>query len=220
MGDRISPFGIPLRLVILLLPFVLGGLVTFRTLDLADRLTTEPEGAPAIASITSPPPEPEEEIVFEAVRERIALAAREGERRVAPIEATSPIDDLVPVAYRELVRETALRHGLDPRLLAAVIRLESRFDSTVVGRHGEVGLMQILADTGAWLARHVGMESYDLRDDLTSLELGATYLAINLREHGTVEKALAVYNGGPRAAEGWATNIYVARVLEFYRGDY
>lgn len=221
MQDRFSPLGIPLRLTILLLPFCLGGLVTLRVINWA-QLSVEVAGAPALPHASQPLIE--QELVMDVLRERVAIAAsREGERRPEPVQVlpevvpSARIDDLVPVAYRSLVLRTAARHGLDPRLLAAVIKLESRFDRTTVGTHGEVGLMQILADTGAWLARYAGMESYDLRDDETSLELGAIYLAINLREYGSVEKALAVYNGGPRAAAGWESNIYVARVLSYYR---
>lgn len=217
MGGRFSPLGIPLRLAILLLPMVVGGLVTLRVVAWT-QIATMPELALAEAVIG--PPVVESEPVFEAVHERVAIASsRSGERRPEPVQAlpqTAKIDDIVPVEYRSLVLQTAARHGLDPRLLAAVIKLESRFDRTTIGTHGEVGLMQIMAQTGAWLASYAGLESYDLRDDETSLELGALYLEINLREYGSVEKALAVYNGGPRAAEGWATNPYVARVLSFY----
>jgi soluble lytic murein transglycosylase-like protein len=215
MPDRFSPLGIPLRLAILLLPFVLGGLVTMRVVDWA-LLLTEAEGARSHP--VAGPPVPVTDLPTEVVRERVAIAASRAERRPEPVQPTGPIDDLVPLTYRSLVLRTAARHSLDPRLLAAVIKLESRFDPTTVGTHGEVGLMQILPSTGAWLAQSVGMESYDLRNDATSLELGALYLAINLREYGSVEKALAVYNGGPGAAEGWASNIYVERVLQFYNG--
>lgn len=221
MGGRFSPLGIPLRLTILLLPFIVGGLVTLRAIRWAQVM---PAPAATLDLTLARPLVAASDSRVEAVRERVVIAAsREGGRRPEPVTvhpeavASAPIDDLVPPEYRPLVLRTAVRHGLDPRLLASVIRLESRFDRTTVGTHGEVGLMQIMAETGAWLARYVGMESYDLRDDETSLELGATYLAINLREYGSVEKALAVYNGGPRAAAGWETNIYVARVLSYYR---
>jgi soluble lytic murein transglycosylase-like protein len=129
----------------------------------------------------------------------------------------SGIEDLVPPHYRELLLATAARHGLDPRLVAAVITVETRFDRSIVGSHGEVGLMQIMADTGAFLARHARLSTYDLTDDATSLDLGCLYLEILLREYGSVERALAVYNGGPRGAERWQTSPYVARVLQFYK---
>lgn len=221
MGSRLFPHGIPLRLAILLLPLMVGGLVTFRAIRWAQPLPAA-EGT-ADLSVVVGSPVLQADPVVESVRERLAVASsREGERRPEPVQAVpievsyAQIEDLVPPKYRALVLDTATRHNLDPRLLASVIKLETHFDPTIVGTHGEVGLMQIMADTGAWLARYVGMESYDLRDDQTSLELGATYLGINLKEYGSIEKALAVYNGGPRAAEGWKTNIYVQRVLSYY----
>lgn len=237
MGGRFSPLGIPLRVAILLLPFLVGGVVTVRTIGLA-QLIPPSTNAPNLAM--DGPSRVEADHMVAAVRERVMIAAsREGERRPEPTEAlpepvgadpaaveglpepisSAQIADLAPPEYHSLVLRTAQRHGLDPRLLAAVIKLESRYDSSTVGTHGEVGLMQILATTGAWLADYAGMERYDLRDDETSLELGALYLQINLREYGSVGQALAVYNGGPRAADGWATNIYVQRVMEFYNGE-
>lgn len=221
MGNRTSPFGIPLRLAVLLLPFLFGCLVTLRVVDWGRRAETllqvaqvadEPLAGPPI-----PSPAGSDLIVIDRERQPLA-ASRDGEPRATAVALEARIADLVPEKYRSLVVTTAQRHNLDPRLIAAVGTVETRFDRTVVGTHGEVGLMQIMADTGAWLARLAKLDTYDLRDDATSLDLGALYLEVLVREYGSVEKALAVYNGGPRAAAGWETNIYVQRVLQYYRG--
>ncbi|MFZ5825081.1 MAG: lytic transglycosylase domain-containing protein [Bacillota bacterium] len=126
------------------------------------------------------------------------------------------IDDLAPERFRMLVAEAAHRHRLDPRLIASVITVETRWDPDAVGGHGELGLMQILPSTGAWLAELKGLTNYDLSDPATSIELGSTYLALLVEEYGSPERALAVYNGGPRAAEGWETNIYMHKVMRVY----
>ncbi|MEW8979578.1 MAG: lytic transglycosylase domain-containing protein [Symbiobacterium sp.] len=127
------------------------------------------------------------------------------------------IADLAPEKYRMLVVETAERHGVDPRLVAAVITVESRWDPDAVGAHGELGLMQILPSTGEWLADVMDLNEYDLSDPETSLEMGTFYLAALIQEYGSPDVALAVYNGGPRAAEDWQSNPYRAKVLAAYR---
>lgn len=138
----------------------------------------------------------------------------------AEIEAKLDMDriaDLVPAEFRPLVVEAAAKHQVDPRLVAAVATVESKWDPAAVGQAGELGLMQILPSTGAWLARRAGLQEYDLADPRTNLDFGALYLSILLQEHGTPEKALAVYNGGPKAVESWQSNLYVTRVMKEYK---
>ncbi len=129
---------------------------------------------------------------------------------------TESIADLAPEPYRPLVAEVADRYGVDPRLIAAVITVETRWDPDAVGAHGERGLMQILPSTGEWLAGVMGLETYDLSDPATSVEMGTFYLSALIDEYGSEDIALAVYNGGPRAAAGWETNPYRQRVLAAY----
>lgn len=160
----------------------------------AEPVQPEPELNPAAEL----PPDPEE-------LERARLQA-----------LTEHIADLAPEKYRPLVVEVADRHGVDPRLIAAIITVETRWDPDAVGAHGERGLMQILPSTGEWLAGVMGLETYDLSDPATSVEMGTFYLAALIREYGSVDVALSVYNGGPGAAEGWASNPYRRRVLAAY----
>lgn len=131
-------------------------------------------------------------------------------------ENTRLIDDLAPERFRMLVVEAAHRHEVDPRLIASVITVESRWEPDAVGSYGELGLMQILPSTGAWLARVKGLQTYVLSDPATSVELGTTYLAMLIEEYGSPQRALAAYNGGPRAAESWETNMYMRRVMKVY----
>jgi soluble lytic murein transglycosylase-like protein len=86
-----------------------------------------------------------------------------------------------------------------------------------VGTSGEVGLVQILPTTGAWVARKLNLYDYDMRDPRTNLTLGATYLRWLIAEHGSVERALMAYNAGPQfetrapvAARGYADRIRLA----------
>lgn len=127
------------------------------------------------------------------------------------------LDDLAPDEYLKHVVIAAGRHQIDARLIAAVITVESRWDAAAIGSYGEQGLMQILPSTGEWLARAMQLEQYDLGDPATNVEMGTFYLAALVREYGSVERALAVYNGGPRAAENWESNPYKQKVMTIYR---
>lgn len=120
---------------------------------------------------------------------------------------------LVPEPYKDLILRTARRHDLEPSLLAAVITVESDWDPRALGAWGEIGLMQILPSTARFLSHWAKLESYDLYDPETNLELGALYLAHLLRQYGSPAKALAAYNGGPRAVSGWERNSYARKVL-------
>jgi len=127
------------------------------------------------------------------------------------------VADLAPEEYRLLVVMAAGRHKVDPRLIASIISVETEWDTHAVGMHGERGLMQILPSTGAYLAREAGLDDVDLANPATNLLLGSLYIAQLLAEHGTVEEALAAYNGGPDAVPHAAENRYARKVLRYYR---
>lgn len=129
------------------------------------------------------------------------------------------VADLAPEEFRPLVVKAANLYGIDPRLLAAVVTVETEWNPHAVGSHGELGLTQVLPSTGAWLADLAGMKEYDLADPETSLKLGALYISMLLKEYGTPEKALAAYNGGPGAVEHSETNLYARRVLKHYEAE-
>lgn len=129
------------------------------------------------------------------------------------------------------VRREAARHGLDPVLVAAVIRIESRFDPAAVGGAGEIGLMQILPSTLPFAARAAGLPLPTAEEAFlpeTNVILGTAYLAENLRlvrrsapDADATALALISYNRGlDRAlAEHRADRLvteYGRRVLETY----
>jgi soluble lytic murein transglycosylase len=66
---------------------------------------------------------------------------------------------LYPEGYTETVDREARKYGLDPHLLLAVIRVESRFDPLAVSPAGALGLMQIMPSTGAEIEEQLGLSS-------------------------------------------------------------
>lgn len=112
-----------------------------------------------------------------------------------------------PRPYRALVEQAAARYGVDPALLYAVMRQESRFEAGVASSADARGLMQILPTTGQTIARSLGREGVEA-DDLfrpyVNIDLGAAFLAQQLKRFGgETWAALAAYNAGPNAVPRW-----------------
>jgi soluble lytic murein transglycosylase-like protein len=155
----------------------------------------------------------EERMEAAQLQRRRAEVRREDARRHV---VTQRIDDLVPEEYQDLVLDVAAQFGLDPRLVAAVGTVESRWHPRSLGSHGDSGLMQIIPSTASWIAAKLGMEVYDVYDPVTNLTMGAWYLSVLHQEYGDWNKALAAYNGGPRAAAMGADFPYTRLVMKVY----
>ncbi|EPX56946.1 Transglycosylase SLT domain protein [Cystobacter fuscus DSM 2262] len=101
-----------------------------------------------------------------------------------------------------IVRE-ARANGLDPLLVVAVIHCESSFNNYAVSGVGAMGLMQVMPDTGSYLADKAGFKLQrhsNLFDSELNIELGTAYLANLIERFGTPERALVAYNAGPTQA--------------------
>jgi soluble lytic murein transglycosylase len=112
-----------------------------------------------------------------------------------------------PLEYEGVIRAYAHERDLDPALVAAVIYAESRFDPNVRSSAGAVGLMQVLPETGEFIARSTGGDEFvaaDLRDPDINVRYG-TWLLDNLRDRygGDVATALAAYHAGPGNVDSW-----------------
>lgn len=94
-----------------------------------------------------------------------------------------------------IVGEMALKHNVPPRLAIAVAMRESGLGASKNdGAAGEIGIMQVLPDTG----KSLGYELKDLRDVTKNIEAGVKYLRQNLDRYDNNEGlAVAAYNAGP-----------------------
>ncbi|HEX5745747.1 MAG TPA: lytic transglycosylase domain-containing protein [Archangium sp.] len=102
-----------------------------------------------------------------------------------------------------IVRE-ARRNKMDPMLVVAVIRCESSFNNYAVSHVGAMGLMQVMPDTGNYLADRAGFKLQrhtNLFDSELNVELGTAYLADLIARFGSPERALVAYNAGPGLAK-------------------
>ncbi len=102
--------------------------------------------------------------------------------------------NVLRLPFGDLIVATAQRYGLDPALLAAIVKAESGFDSRAVSSAGAKGLMQLMDGTAAALGVR------DPFDPVQNLDGGARYFRDLLhRFSGDVRLALAAYNAGPNA---------------------
>ena len=112
-----------------------------------------------------------------------------------------------PFPYRVDLERYSKQNGLDPFLLAALIRQESEFNPKAVSRSNARGLTQILPTTGRELSRRLKVRPYNtakLFQPVVNLQLGTFYLkSIVDNLGGRYEAALAAYNAGPSRAHAW-----------------
>ncbi len=102
------------------------------------------------------------------------------------------------VPYGREIYQAARRHGLDPELVAAVVRAESAFDVRALSAKGARGLMQLMPAT----ARRFGLGAADVFDAAANVDAGASYLGWLLdRFDGDLSLALAAYNAGEGTVE-------------------
>ena len=112
-----------------------------------------------------------------------------------------------PMPYRVDMERFAKQNGLDPFLMAALIRQESEFNPKAVSVQNARGLTQIVPSTGRELSRRLKVKPYTtarLFQPAVNLQLGSFYLkSIVDSLGGHFEAALAAYNAGPSRAHAW-----------------
>jgi soluble lytic murein transglycosylase-like protein/tetratricopeptide (TPR) repeat protein len=176
-----------------------------------------------------------------AARAGLALAESTFSRRPrsVPLDWVAPdwLRTLYPRPWGELVAGQAQAQGVDPHLLLAVMREESRFDPDAISPAAARGLTQLVLPTARRLAAAAQLgpvEFADLGQPSVSITLGAAYLAeLDRRFQGEPTAIAAAYNAGEDQAALWLrscasaepeellakigfgeTRAYVARVLE------
>lgn len=112
-----------------------------------------------------------------------------------------------PLEYASEIAQDAAQYGLDPYRVAAVIRTESGFNPNAVSGAGARGLMQLMPETGEWIAGKLGVEGYN--DDMlfvpeTNISFGCWYLAfLHDRFGGKSDVVSAAYNAGHGRVSEW-----------------
>ncbi len=112
-----------------------------------------------------------------------------------------------PFPFRSLIVPESRERGLDPYLVAALIRRESAFNPVVVSGAGAIGLMQVVPQTGRSLARAARLDHFSdalLTHPEVNIHLGTRFFAqLQDRFGDSLPLVLAAYNAGPTRARAW-----------------
>ncbi len=126
---------------------------------------------------------------------------------------------LFPLPYRGELTADATSHGLDPYLVAGLIRQESEFDPAALSRANAYGLTQVRPGTGRQYARQAGLRRFSVQSlwqPAVNLKIGTLYLRSLLDQHGgRLEETLAAYNAGPARAAEWLAWGHYREPAEF-----
>ncbi|MBF2046221.1 MAG: transglycosylase SLT domain-containing protein [Elainella sp. C42_A2020_010] len=111
---------------------------------------------------------------------------------------------LYPFPYMETIEQWAQQRQLNPMLVIALIRQESRFEPEIESSAGALGLMQVMPETGDWVAKQIGLQNYSLTNPVDNINLGTWYLDYTHREYTNNSMlAVASYNAGPGSVADW-----------------
>lgn len=124
-----------------------------------------------------------------------------------------------PFNLKQHIGDAARRSSLDPKLVEAIIKVESNFRIKAESKKGARGLMQVMPDTA---------DSCDIQEPFHAVNnlMGACDCLRQLinRYQGDLELALAAYNAGASNVEKYRgippfpeTRAYVKKILSLYK---
>lgn len=115
---------------------------------------------------------------------------------------------MYPIKYRDHIDKYAIQNEIDPMLVAAIVRVESKFNPNAVSRKGAVGLMQLMPETADWILERDGLMSSlqesSLHDPDLNIKAGTLYLNF-LYDYfqGNRFEVIAAYNAGQGNVTKW-----------------
>lgn len=122
---------------------------------------------------------------------------------------TSPwlLQRFYPYPHQQLILENCRTYQVNPYLVLAIIKTESRFYAGAQSRVGALGLMQIMPNTGKWIADQMGIDEFEadkLFEPRYNIPMGIWYISYLYKtfDQNTV-KVLAAYNAGATRVKNW-----------------
>ena len=121
--------------------------------------------------------------------------------------------------YEPLIERAALKYGIEPSMIKAIIKAESEFNPLAVSEKGAIGLMQLMPPT----AEQLNVQNPN--DPAQNISGGTRYFKkLLFRFNNDLTLALAAYNAGPAKVELFQgippyreTRTFVQRVLRYYK---
>ena len=139
-----------------------------------------------------------------------------------PVVTQQTLDDAMPEDIQVLVDTIATNHGVDPRLVAAVMKVESNYNQFARSSKGALGLMQLIPATG----ERFGVRNFF--DPAQNIEGGVRYLKFLAEKFGAhnLDLQLAAYNAGEnlvarlgRVPQIRETVDYVRKIRTIYKPE-
>lgn len=109
-------------------------------------------------------------------------------------------DDEALIELARLIHEESSRNHIDYRLVLAMIKVESNFDTRAISEMGARGLLQIKPSLARFLIKELELEwkgPHTLHDPEKNIKIGIRFISSLTKEFGSLEKALLAYNLGP-----------------------
>ena len=147
---------------------------------------------------------------------------------------------IYPIEYFSIINKESKKEFIDPYFVCAVIKAESGFNEDAISPVGAIGLMQIMPETGEWIAEKndINFEVWDLQEPQFNIQIGVQYLDFLLDYwEQDLPKTIASYNAGQNKVAEWIekeiwdgtkenisdipyeeTRNYVEKVLKYYDG--
>jgi soluble lytic murein transglycosylase len=134
--------------------------------------------------------------------ERLAEEQRKLAHRMEHLNARSNS------GFMDLIEKYAREYNISPSFLSAIIKCESSYRPEAISRVNARGLMQIMPDTGTWLAGRLNLKNYkgeNLFDPETNIRFGAYYLAyLSDMFNGSPVMVASAYHAGANNVKHWA----------------
>lgn len=111
---------------------------------------------------------------------------------------------LYPFPFMEAIEASSKQRKINPLLVTALIRQESRFMPTIHSAAGAVGLMQVMPSTATWIAPRINLKEYKLDNPKDNISIGTWYLDSTHQQYNNNSMlAVASYNAGPGNVSKW-----------------
>lgn len=158
------------------------------------------------------------QVQADIVRQNPQVSMNNAIQEAAAIQASHPVQNASKSQILNVVSQISKKHGVDEKLVQALIKQESGFNPKAKSKAGAMGLMQLMPQT----AKNMGVK--DPYNTVQNVEGGVKYLKSMLNKYnGNVILALAAYNAGPGAVDKYdgvppykETQNYVKNILSNY----
>jgi soluble lytic murein transglycosylase len=114
---------------------------------------------------------------------------------------------IYPIDYENYIKKYSQNYNIDSHLVAAIINVESKYDTFAMSKKDARGLMQISPNTGKWASEKIDIQDFTLEslyDPEINIRIGCWYLSVLADEfNGNLQLILAAYNGGSGNVNKW-----------------